>query len=70
MPNEHTHICAESDAAYPCPDPDQCQRTTALERLVRVCTDISASRQDSGLLDLESMRKKCNPRDESDEKKE
>jgi hypothetical protein len=29
----HNHICTECDAAYPCPDPDQCQRTTAEGRI-------------------------------------
>jgi hypothetical protein len=32
MPKEHTHICAECDAACPCPDPDRCPSTTAGER--------------------------------------
>jgi len=29
----HNHICAECDAMYPCPDPDQCQRTPAEGRI-------------------------------------
>ena len=29
----HNHICAECDAMYPCPDPDQCQRTAAEGRI-------------------------------------
>ncbi len=27
MAKEHTHICAECDAAYPCPDPERCLNT-------------------------------------------
>lgn len=32
MPKQHTHICSECDAAYPCSDPDQCPNTTAGDR--------------------------------------